>query len=122
MHIVRMHQLESFKPVNKRTHKSKLQKEVIYTQKQPGCKKGVVLFKSPVGKSCEIKWGSHCDGMQTLMAKILITTIQVNFMLISSEAGMRKHKLTWIVVTKIFAINLYHHDSSPFYVRDCLVS
>ena len=30
-----------------------------------------------------------------LMAKILITTILVNFMLIPSEAGMRQHKLTF---------------------------
>ena len=44
-----------------------------------------------------------------LIAKILITTIQVNFVLIPSEAVMRQHKLTWSIVIKIFAINLYHH-------------
>ena len=44
------------------------------------------------------------------MAKILITTSLVNFVLIPSEAGMRQHKLTWIVVIKIFTINRYHHS------------
>ena len=41
----------------------------------------------------------------------------MNFVLIPSEAGMRQHKLTWIVVIKIFAINLYHHSyflAAPF--------
>jgi len=33
--------------------------------------------------------------------KILITTIQVNFVLIPSEAGMRQHKLTRIIVIEI---------------------
>jgi len=52
-----------------------------------------------------------------LIAKNLITIIQVNFVLIPGEAGMRQHKLTCIVVTKIFAINLYHHShfsAAPF--------
>ena len=38
-------------------------------------------------------------------------------MLIYSEAGMRQHKLTRIVVIKIFAIDLYHHShflAAPF--------
>jgi len=51
------------------------------------------------------------------MANILITTIQVNFVLIPSEAGMRQNKLTQIAVIKIFAINLYHHShflATPF--------
>ena len=43
------------------------------------------------------------------MAKNLIATILVNFVLIPSIAGMKQHKLTWIVI-KIFAINLYHHS------------
>ena len=46
-----------------------------------------------------------------------MTTFQVNFVLIPSEAGMRQHKLTKIVVIKIFAINLYHHSqflAAPF--------
>ena len=36
-----------------------------------------------------------------LMAKFLIITIEVNFLLIPSKAGMRQHKLTRIVVIKI---------------------
>ena len=39
--------------------------------------------------------------MEQVDAKILITKIQVNFVLIPSEAGMRKHKLIRIVVIKI---------------------
>ena len=49
--------------------------------------------------------------------KILITTIWINLLLIPSEAGMRQHKLTRIVVIKIFANNLYHHShflAAPF--------
>jgi len=33
------------------------------------------------------------------MAKILITTVQVNFVLIPSEAGMRQHKLKFLPST-----------------------
>ena len=40
--------------------------------------------------------------------KILITTIQVNFVLIP---GMRQHKFTWIVVIKVFFHwPMYHHS------------
>ena len=46
-----------------------------------------------------------------LMAKILITTIQVDFVMNPSEAEIRHHKwLTWIVAIKIIAINLYHYS------------
>ena len=48
------------------------------------------------------------------MAVMLLITIQVNLVLIP---GMRQHKLTWMVVIKIFAINLYHHShflAAPF--------
>jgi len=41
----------------------------------------------------------------------------MNFVLIPSEAGMSQHKFTWIVVIKIFAINLYHRShflATPF--------
>ena len=41
-----------------------------------------------------------CDGKS--VKKILIATIQVNFVPIPSEAGMRQHTFTWIVVMKIF--------------------
>jgi len=53
-----------------------------------------------------------------MVAKILITTIQVSFVLIPGEAQMKQHRLTWIVVIKIFAINLYHHSrvlAAPFF-------
>jgi len=36
--------------------------------------------------------------------------IQVNFVMIPREVRIRQHKLTRIVVIKIFAINLYHHS------------
>jgi len=49
-----------------------------------------------------------------VMAKILIATIQVNFVLIPSEAGMRQHKLTWI---KIFSMT-YH--PSHFLAATCI--
>ena len=53
-----------------------------------------------------------------LMTKILITTIQVNFVLIPSEAGMRQHKLSWIVVINIFCYQ--STPSQPF--LDCPLS
>jgi len=46
------------------------------------------------------------------MAKFLMT-IEMNFVMIPSEAEMRQHKLTNIVVIKIFAINLCL-PSQPF--------
>jgi len=49
-----------------------------------------------------------------LIAKILITTIQVNLMPNPSKMWRRQHKFTWIVVIKIFAINL---PSQPFLGR-----
>ena len=46
-------------------------------------------------KSCEIKGGGQEMAVMVYVdGKILITTIQVNFVLIPSEAGMRHHKLT----------------------------
>ena len=59
-------------------------------------KNSVILFKMASGykvrKSKEVakKWLRWYK----LMTKILIITIQVNFALIPSEAGMRQHKLT----------------------------
>ena len=46
-----------------------------------------------------------------LVAKTLMTTIQANLVPNPSEAWRRKHKFTWIAVSKIFAINLL---SQPF--------
>jgi len=48
------------------------------------------------------------------MAKILITTIQVNLVPNPSETWRRQHKFTCIVVIKIFAISL---PSQPFLDR-----
>jgi len=86
---------------------------VISTQKQPGCKKkGAPLFKMSSMKEVVKSKGVAKKWLwwYRLMAKILLTIIQVNFVLNPSEAGMRQHKLTWIVVIKIFSINLYHHS------------
>jgi len=46
--------------------------------------------------------------------KILITIIQVNFVLISSEAEMRQHKLTRIVAIKILPSTCFvgPHDTT----------
>ena len=78
-------------------------------------KKGAALFKNgQYEKSWEIKEvAKKWLWWYRLMAKFLIATIQVNFVLIPSE-GL---KLTWIVVIKIFPINLYHHShflAAPF--------
>jgi len=44
--------------------------------------------------------------MAAVMAKILITTIQVNLVPNPSEMWRRQHKFTYIVVIKNFAISL----------------
>jgi len=45
-------------------------------------------------KNCEIKGGGQeMAVMAYFVAKIIITAIQVNFVLIFGEAGMRQHKL-----------------------------
>ena len=92
---------------------SKLQKEVIYTLKQPGCKKIVTLFKIASVKKAGKSKGAAKKWLwwYRLMAKISITTIQVNFVLIPGEARMRQHKLTWIVDIKIWpSTYVYHHS------------
>jgi len=58
-----------------------------------------------VKKSCEIK-GDDCI---RLMIKNLITTIQMNFVLIPDEATQIDLK---IVVIIFFTINLSHHSNS----------
>ena len=59
------------------------------TQKQPGCKKSVALFKKMECKKSSKKLTRRkrngCDGRS--MAKTLIMTIQVNFVVIPSEAN-----------------------------------
>ena len=61
-------------------------------------------------KRCEIQVGCHgCGGR--LIAKNLITTIQVNLVPNPSETWGRQHKFTQIVIIKFFVINL---PSQPF--------
>jgi len=92
---------------------------VIYTQKQPGCKKRCGPAKND---QCEKAMKSKGAAKKwlwwyRLVTKILITTIQVNLCcLILAPLGIST-KFTWIVVIKIFAINLYHHRhflAAPF--------
>ena len=67
-----------------------LQKNVISTQKSLAVEKGVPLCKmASMKKVVKLRWQPRngCDGRSVI--KILITTIQVNFVLIPSEAGMR---------------------------------
>jgi len=67
--------------------------------------------KAIVKKMGNQRWQPRngCDGR--LMAKFLITTIQVNFVPNPSEAWRRQH---WIVIIKNFAISL---PSQPFLGR-----
>ena len=79
--------------------------------KQPSCKKSVQPSKRLWWKKMwNPRWRPRngCDGR--LMVKILITTIQVNF----DAAWSIGTKFTWIVVIKIFTINL---PSQPFLGR-----
>ena len=83
----------------------------ISNPKQPRCKKSVRPSKRLWWKKMwNPRWlpRNGCDGR--LMVKILITTIQVNFVPIDQAAP----KFTWIVVIKIFTINL---PSQPFLGR-----
>ena len=72
-------------------------------------KKGAALFKNrQCEKRCEIKGSAKkCLWWYRLMTKI---TIQVNFVLIPSEARIKQHKLTWIITIKIFTMNPYHYN------------
>ena len=81
--------------------------EVKSMQTQPSCKKSAAHAKKRAWKKLwNPKWWprSGCDGR--IMAIFLITTIQVNLVLIPSEAWRRQHKFAWIVVIKNFAIIL----------------
>jgi len=55
-------------------------------------------------KRCEIRGGGQEMVVNT---KILIITIQVNFVPNPSEMWRRQHKFAWIVAIKIVAINNY---------------
>jgi len=60
-------------------------------------KKSAALFKIASVKKVGNQNGqprNGCDGTHKLMEKNLITTIQVNFVLIPGEAGMKQHKFT----------------------------
>ena len=82
----------------------------------PDCKKKVqpCLKMASVKKSCEIKGATKkWLWWYRLMAKNLITTIQVNLYCLIPGIST---KFTWIVI-KIFAIKLYHHShfmAAPF--------
>ena len=83
----------------------------ISNPKQPSCKKSVRPSKRLWWKKMwNPRWRPRngCDGR--LMVKILITIIQVNF----GAAWSIGTKFTWIVVIKIFTINL---PSQPFLGR-----
>ena len=86
-----------------------LQKDVISTQKQPSCKKWYCTVLSKIAsmkKVVKCRWWlrNGCDGRS--VTKIFKATIQVNFVPIPSEAGLRQHKFSWIVGIKIFATDL----------------
>ena len=55
-----------------------------------------------VKKLSNQRGGQEMAVMVSIDGKILIATIQVNFVLIPGEARMRQHKLIWIVAIKIF--------------------
>jgi len=83
------------------------QERIYLIQKQPSCKKSVRPPRRPLWKKMwNPRWWPRngCDG--SLIAKILIMTIQVNLVLDLSETWRRQHKFAWIVIIKIFAINL----------------
>jgi len=76
-------------------------------QNSPAVKKSVrPLKKAIVKKDVKSKVAVKKWLDDRLMAKILITTIQVNLVPNPSETWRRQHKFTWIVVIEIFAISL----------------
>jgi len=82
---------------------------IIYST---SCNKGAALFKMASVKKAVKSKGQPRNGSDgiRLMAKIFITTIQVNLCcLIPASLGIST-KFTWIIVIKNFAINLYHHS------------
>ena len=85
-------------------------KRIESTLKQPSCKKGAAHAKKTAWKKLwNPRWQprSGCDGR--IIAKFLITTIQVNLVPIPSEVWRRQHKFTWIVAIKKIAIILPSH-------------
>ena len=64
------------------------------------------MQKKTAWKSCEIQGGGPEVAVMVIMAKFLIITMQVNFVLIPSEAWRGQRKFSRIVVIKNFAIIL----------------
>jgi len=88
-----------------------LQKEVISMHNQQAVKK-MCDPKMPGWKRMwDQRWWPRNGCDNSSMAKILITTIQVNLVPSPSETWKRTHKFTWVVVGKIFANELL---SQPF--------
>ena len=93
MHAVSPHLLACFLLPTKQKNNSKLynlQKGVISTQKQPTLKKVAALCKMATMKKavkCRCWPKNGCDGRS--VTKNLATIIQVNFVPIPNEAGMR---------------------------------
>jgi len=82
---------------------------VISTHKQTNCKKKVQpCLKWPVRKKLWNQRGRLRNGCEwyRLMAKILIATVLVNFVLIPRS---RQHKLTRIFAIKIFVISIRNY-------------
>jgi len=88
-----------------------LQKEVISIQKQQAVKKRCGPKMPEWKKMWNQRWRPRYGCDNSSMAKILITTIQMNLVSSPSETWRRTHKFTWIVVIKIFSIELL---SQPF--------
>ena len=90
---------------------------IISTQKQPDCKKGAALFKiASVKKDVKSKGAAKkWLWWYRLMAKSLIT-ILVNLCCLIPASLEISTKFTWIVVIKLFAINL-HMPSQLFLGR-----
>ena len=83
--------------------KIKLQNEMIYTQKQPGHKKGVALFKMVSVKKL---WNQ--GGSQKMAGWWQNFNNNNSGCLIPASLGFST-KFTWIIVIKNFATSLYHH-------------
>jgi len=91
-------------PATEKSNSSKFTKRCDI---HPSCKNSVALCKmASMKKVVKYRWWQRngCGGRSVI--KILITTIQVNFVPNASKAGMRQHKFTWIVVIKIFVTDL----------------
>ena len=76
------------------------------SEKQPNCKK-VCAPRRPLGKKMwNPRWQPRNGCDSRLIAKILITIIQLNLLPNPSETCRRLYKFTWIVVIIIFAIKV----------------